>query len=206
MIYLGSLAKSWWLDCPSRQTKVAVETWTDKHISSVVIAHELDEAKSWSTSQDTSDTDEKALEVRTSRHLRSGGTLTASYPVDDKSCTIDISLPATFPLHPATVSSISRVAVDEKHWTAWLRRAQGAILFNNNDLVAGLINFKKNISGALKGVSECAICYSIVAEDGKLPNKTCRTCKNRFHGGCLFTWFKTSNASLCPLCRQPFNY
>jgi hypothetical protein len=30
------------------------------------------------------------------------------------------------------------------------------------------------------------------------------TCRNKFHGWCLYKWFDSSHESLCPLCRQPF--
>ena len=54
--------------------------------------------------------------------------------------------------------------------------------------------------------------------DGSLPKKPCKTCKNRFHAGCLYKvctiifvgdcaeidpqWFNTSHSSSCPLCRS----
>lgn len=62
--------------------------------------------------------------------------------------------------------------------------------------------------------------YSIIsAMDGSLPRKPCRTCKNRFHAGCLYKvrgcvlsdydtsltirqWFNSSHSSSCPLCRS----
>lgn len=201
--YLGSLAKTWWLDCKSRQTKLSVESWTAKHISPLIVSDALNQASAWASSQDTTDPEIKPLTVRTSAR---SGDLTASYPIDDTSCAIQISLPPTFPLHLATVSSVSRVALDEKKWQAWLRITQDIIAFSNNDLVSGLTAFKRNVVGALKGQTECAICYSVVAEDGKLPSKKCRTCRNSFHGSCLFRWFKSSNGTSCPLCRNPFNY
>lgn len=201
--YLGSLAKTWWLDSKSRQTKQSVESWTAKHISPLIIADSLQQASAWASEQNSDDPEAKPLTVRVSTR---SGDLTASYPIDDTSCSIQISLPPTFPLHQATVSSISRVALDEKKWQAWLRITQGVIAFSNNDLISGLTVFKRNIVGALKGQTECAICYSVVAEDGKLPSKKCRTCKNSFHGACLFRWFRSSNGTTCPLCRNPFNY
>lgn len=199
--YLGTLAKTWWLDLTSRQTKGCVEAWTEKYISPLVIADALAEAEAWRDTQDTSDEKIKPLSV-----VSIGNDLMASYPIDDTFCGIKISLPPTFPLHQVTVSSVSRVAVDDKRWQSYLLKAQGAIAFNNNDLISGLTNFKTNIVGSLKGQTDCAICYSIVAEDGKLPNKKCRTCRNSFHGLCLYRWFKSSNGSSCPLCRNPFNY
>ena len=117
-----------------------------------------------------------------------------------------ITLPPSFPLANATVEGLSRLAVDEKKWQSWLRISQGAITFSNGNLVDGLTTFKRNVEGALKGQSECAICYSIVGPDRKIPDKKCNTCKNLFHGYCLFKWFKTSSSSSCPLCRNSFHY
>lgn len=76
----------------------------------------------------------------------------------------------------------------------------------NGSIVDGLDTFKKNVAGALKGHTECAICYSIVSAEKKLPDQECGTCRNLFHNDCLHKWFKSSNANLCPLCRNPFNY
>ena len=74
-------------------------------------------------------------------------------------------------------------------------------------LIDGLIAFRHNVSAALfKGQSECAICYSVISTDMKTPEKKCATCKNMFHSACLYRWFKSSNSSSCPLCRNQFNY
>lgn len=76
----------------------------------------------------------------------------------------------------------------------------------NGSITDGLSSFRRNVTGALKGQTECAICYSIISADRQLPQKRCPTCKNLFHASCLFKWFKTSNASTCPLCRNAFNF
>jgi len=57
------------------------------------------------------------------------------------------------------------------------------------------------VAGALAGKSECTICYSLVGEDGKLPARRCRQCKNVFHSYCLHKWFSSSGKKECPLCR-----
>lgn len=134
--------------------------------------------------------------------------LIASIEVDEESPPISlaISLPPAYPLQPALVVGRHRVAVDEKKWRSWLLTIQGVIMFSNGDLVDGLLAFRKNVQGALKGQSECAICYSIISADMQTPNKKCGTCKNTFHSSCLFRWFKSSNSSGCPLCRNNFIY
>jgi len=207
LINLPTLSKTWWLECKSRQTSISVESWTSKSISPHVISNAISTVSSWSSTQDPSPgTDEPAPLVIRAKPRASE--LTASYPVDDEqSATIIINLPPSFPLHQATITSPSgRVGLDERHWDSWLRTAQGVIAFSNNSIVEGLLNWRRNVFGALKGQTECAICYSVVGEDGKLPDKKCRTCKNSFHGNCLYKWFKSANNTTCPLCRNSFNY
>jgi hypothetical protein len=52
---------------------------------------------------------------------------------------------------------------------------------------------------------ECLICVSIIQPStGQLPRLGCRTCRKRFHGTCLYTWFKSSGKSNCPHCQSPW--
>lgn len=76
----------------------------------------------------------------------------------------------------------------------------------NGTIIDGLTTFRRNVVGALKGQTECAICYSIVSTDKKMPDKKCGTCKNAFHRTCLYKWFQTSHQNTCPLCRNPIDY
>jgi hypothetical protein len=47
--------------------------------------------------------------------------------------------------------------------------------------------------------------HSIISmNDRSLPSRACPTCKNKYHANCLFTWFKSSNSSTCPMCRSLF--
>jgi hypothetical protein len=207
LTYLPSLCKTWWLECQSRQKVISVESWTSKFISPHVISTALSTVDSWSQTQEEGfgPDEPPTLIIRVNNR---SSELTASYPMDDEqSATITITLPSTFPLHQARVTSTStKMAVGEKRWNAWLRNAQGVIAFSNNSIVDGVLAWRRNVFGALKGQTECAICYSVVGEDGKLPSKKCRTCKNSFHGSCLYKWFRSSNNTTCPLCRNNFNY
>jgi E3 ubiquitin-protein ligase DOA10 len=66
--------------------------------------------------------------------------------------------------------------------------------------------FRRNISLALKDQEECAICYSIIAQDKTLPDKKCGTCNHFFHKVCLYKWFQNSGRNTCPLCRNSIDY
>ncbi|KAL6711685.1 hypothetical protein ACN47E_004619 [Coniothyrium glycines] len=200
--HVPSLTKAWFTGCKSRATVVTLEPWTEKHVSPPVITAALEAVNTWSDEQASSEPD-SPFSIKVASRARE---ITASYLVDEQIMSMRISLPPAFPLANAHIEGLNRVAVNEQKWQSWLRTSLGAITIFNGSLIDALTTFKRNVDGAMKGQSECAICYSIVGSDRKLPDKRCQTCKNLFHGSCLFKWFKTSGSSSCPLCRNPFNY
>ncbi|KAF2195646.1 hypothetical protein K469DRAFT_616389 [Zopfia rhizophila CBS 207.26] len=200
--HISSLTRSWWIDCKVRPIAVTLEAWTEKYISPPVISAALASISEWSTTQSDSDPG-SPFTVKVSPRARE---ITASYNIDEQTMSMRISLPPAFPLANAHIEGLNRVAVNEQKWQSWLRTSLGAITLFNGSLIDALTTFKRNVDGAMKGQTECAICYSIVGSDRKVPDKRCSTCKNLFHGGCLFKWFRTSGSSSCPLCRNPFNY
>ncbi|RMZ76445.1 hypothetical protein DV737_g4788, partial [Chaetothyriales sp. CBS 132003] len=54
----------------------------------------------------------------------------------------------------------------------WLRTFEIVIL-STNSIIEGLITFRRNVAGAIKGQGECAICYSVIGSDMQTPNKKC---------------------------------
>ncbi|KAK1916221.1 hypothetical protein P3342_004037 [Pyrenophora teres f. teres] len=202
LCHVPSLTKTWFKNCKSRALVVALEPWTERHVSPPVIVAALEAVNTWSEEQTAAEPD-SPFAVKVASRARE---ITASYTVDDQTMSMRISLPAAFPLANAHIEGINRVAVSETKWQSWLRTSLGAITIFNGSLIDALTTFKRNVDGALKGQSECAICYSIVGSDRKLPDKKCGTCKNLFHGVCLFKWFKSSNSPSCPLCRTNFHY
>jgi [phosphatase 2A protein]-leucine-carboxy methyltransferase len=158
----------------------------------------------WFSSQDWTN-EEQPLEIKVSQRAAE---IVASIEIDDESppTSIAISLPPTYPLQQAIVTGRYRVAVDEKKWKNWMLTIQGVIMFSNGNLIDGLRAFRRNVQGALKGHNECIICQSVISTDMQTPNKRCATCKQTFHSQCLFQWFRTSNSSGCPLCRNNFLY
>jgi hypothetical protein len=199
LLHLPSLTKSWYIDCKSRPIVVTLEPWTEKFISPPVIASALQSVQDWT---ETLESDE-AFSVKISPRAHE---ITTSYAIDEATMSMRLTLPPSFPLAPARIEGINRVAVNEQKWQSWLRTSLGAITIFNGSIIDALTTFKRNVEGALKGQTECAICYSIVGSDRRLPDKRCSTCRNLFHGGCLFKWFRSSGSSSCPLCRNPFNY
>ena len=182
--YLPIQSKTWWRDTTSRQTNIAVEAWTQKYVSKHVIATELDSIREWAPTQGTGD---QPLTIKVST---STCEITASIPVDEQSMVLAIRLPPSYPLSRAEVEGVRRVGVPEKKWASWIRNTQGQLTIASeggaNALIDCLLAWRKNVTATLKGQSECAICYSVVGADRTLPSKVCKTCKNKFHGSCLF--------------------
>ncbi|KAF9255354.1 hypothetical protein L218DRAFT_884324, partial [Marasmius fiardii PR-910] len=115
-------------------------------------------------------------------------------------------IPNDWPLHRIETQDTKMVGVDEKRWRAWILAVQQTMWAQNGRIADGLALFKKNVTLHFEGQVECAICYSYCdgwkPTHGSLPKKPSRTCKNRFHSGCLFKRFKTSHSSSCPLRRS----
>ncbi|PVH85921.1 hypothetical protein DL98DRAFT_557422 [Cadophora sp. DSE1049] len=201
--YTPGLVRTWWFSCDSRQTSLAVDSWTRKFFTPLVVEDTLDEVEKWAANQEPPADDEKDLIIKVSKRSRE---IFAGYEVDELMMQIVIRFPDNYPLEGVKVEGLNRVAVTEKKWLSWLRNTQGVITFSNGSIIDGLTAFQKNVTGALKGHTECAICYSIIGPDKKTPDKRCQTCSNLFHSNCLYKWFSSSNQSTCPLCRNPFNY
>lgn len=202
LLFLPGLTRSWFIEQKNR-VKSPLESWTQRYFAPTLMSAATATVTEWVESQSQDESDAQIM-VKTSL---SGSEAVASIAVDPESPPISlaISLPKSYPLESPTVSSRSRVGVSEKNWLSWLRTFQ-IIIFSTGSIIEGLVAFRRNVQGALKGQNECAICYSIIGTDMQTPNKRCGTCRNTFHGVCLFRWFRSSNSSSCPLCRNNFNY
>lgn len=176
--------KNWCRDSPLRHLNQAVESWTEKYFSKLIISSDLNAIKEWAPSQES---DEHPMTVKVFPSVRE---ITASIPVDEQAMSIVIRLPTSYPLARTAVEGSHRVAVSEQKWNSWILNAQGQLTIagegGGSALVDCLIAWRKNVTAAMKGQTECAICYSVVGADRSLPSKVCKTCKNKFHGNCLF--------------------
>ncbi|KAJ2898792.1 RING zinc finger [Zalerion maritima] len=193
LTYVPGLFRTWHINCKRKATKIAVRDWTEKYYSPLIVTKALDDVAEWAKSgQDLSGagTDESELNIRVNKSARE---VVAGYEVDEVEACMSIKLAADFPLGGVTVNGLKRVVVAERKWQSWMIITQGVIMFSNGNIISGLTVFRKNIVGALKGHTECAICFSIISEDNKTPEKRCGTCKHMFHKYCLYKWLSSSN-------------
>ncbi|EMR11068.1 hypothetical protein PNEG_00665 [Pneumocystis murina B123] len=199
--YIPSLARDWWIGCKNRQLTQSVETFTEKNISSILIEDEIASVLLESIQLKINDDN---IHVKTSKTTRE---VTTSYTIDDQYLEMVIRLPACYPLNQVIVEGIQKIGVKDAQWRAWLLASRILITTQNGSIADAVSLFKRNVSLHFEGVVACHICFSIISvQDRSLPSKKCAICKNKFHSGCLYKWFKTSNASKCPLCRTTFSF
>ena len=194
---VGSLTSSWWLNIKDRSLQMKVEKFVITHISKILIDQELreiGEKVKKLTAQDSS------LTIKLNNVTNE---IKAGYLVDEQRLEISLKLPLNYPLNNIQVHGVSRVGINEQKWKSWILSAQRVIVGMNGSVMDSLELFTKNVNLHFSGFEECAICYSILhAVDRKLPSKVCPTCNNRFHGACLYKWFRSSGNNTCPLCRS----
>ncbi|KAI4847398.1 hypothetical protein E4T45_06803 [Aureobasidium sp. EXF-8846] len=144
LMHVPSLTKTQFLAIKSRQTGLAVESWTAKYIAPLLISTSLDSVSSWADLVKT-DPEYEGWSAKVSPRSRE---VQFSYLVDEQTMSIVIRLPETYPLASARVEGLNRVAADERKWQSWLRNCQGVIQFSNGNLIDGLTTWKRNVTVA----------------------------------------------------------
>ena len=197
--YLPALIRSWWTLADKRTASV-VERFTVSRITPLLWAEEVDRINGSSAKVHNNMT----IKVRSS--VRE---VVATYILGDDgsegSMELVVQLPANFPLGAVQVESGKRVGVTIAQWRTWMLQLTTFLQHQNGSIVDGLSIWKRNVDKRFEGVEECYICFYVIhGSNHQLPRLACRTCKKKFHAACLYKWFKTSNNSTCPLCRNLF--
>ncbi|KAI9892151.1 MAG: hypothetical protein M1814_001857 [Vezdaea aestivalis] len=199
LLHVPGITKAWYLSLTSRPLSQNILSLTEKTIAPVQLLNELEVVSKHF--EDPVNNDDEAFKVKVVPKARE---VQAFYEFDEQTMCITVQLPPSWPLGQAKIEGNNRIAIEEKKWGSWNRTVGGMIAFGNGSIVDALSVWQKNVAGALKGKTECAICYSVVSGSREVPNKKCKTCKQPFHGSCLHKWFSTSNLMSCPLCRSAF--
>ncbi|EPE06523.1 c3hc4 type (ring finger) zinc finger containing protein [Ophiostoma piceae UAMH 11346] len=200
--FLPGVFKAWFMTCRSKQTTKALNSWTAKYFSPMLIEAALDSVAKWSDEQveaGNGGDDDREMTVSVRKKVRQ---VVASYEMDETTMSITLQVPENYPIDKVECLGTNRMLVSEEKWTIWMRITEGVIAFSNGSLVDGLTAFRRNVSSTLKGQTECAICYCFISEDKKIPETRCSTCKHLFHKLCLYKWLSTSSQNTCPLCRN----
>jgi hypothetical protein len=200
LIEIPGVVRTWLHDCKERQLVLNIEKMTEAFYAPVVAQRELESIASLDK-RSLGD----ALFIR-SLYGTVDHEIRVTYKVDEYALEFLIKLPKLYPLRMATVESVQRVGVSEERWRRWMMTCNNLISFQYGTIADAILAWKQNVEQHFAGIEDCSICYSVIGTlDRTLPSKSCRTCRHKFHGGCLYKWFKTSNNATCPLCRSVFS-
>ncbi|KAF5400185.1 E3 ubiquitin-protein ligase listerin, partial [Paragonimus heterotremus] len=201
-----------------RQLAIAIDTLVSRHFSTGLARDEVvlvqyrahlrqlkqsdHISKGWFNFL-TSSTEVGSMNIRSRPLSRE---VVATYQVtDEHSMEMLIQLPVNYPLGLATVKCGRGVAVSTQQWHAWSVQLSVFINNQNGSILDGIDLWQRNVRKKFEGVSECAICYSVVHNTNfSLPKMQCHTCRKLFHYACMYRWFTTSRNPACPLCRNMF--
>eukprot|EP00158_Paraphelidium_tribonemae_P009611 Partr_v1_DN28908_c1_g1_i9_m26109 putative listerin E3 ubiquitin protein ligase 1 len=196
--FLPSQVRKWFVECNDRQLLIAVESYTEKFFGAVLVRDELAAIK------DSANSFGDQMTVSVSRGTVNNE-VSAVYKLDDNALEMVIKIPNCYPLKQVEIQGLLKVGVSDERWRRWLLNCNMVLASQNGSIKDALDIFRQNLEKHFDGIEDCAICYSVIgALDRSLPNKTCKICRNKFHPGCLYKWFKSSNNSSCPLCRTLF--
>ena len=128
------------------------------------------------------------------------------YEKEDSKIEINVRVPKTYPLQMIVDFEHKRGLLLEENKVKKLVLMMRSLLAKENEsMLNSLLLWKENIDRQFEGVEECYICFCIVhASSKQLPKMSCKTCKHKFHAGCIKKWFDTKNESKCPLCKSQF--
>jgi hypothetical protein len=180
LVLTPSLARIWFSENKNRKLTLAVEDYTRRYFSPILIKKEF-----------------KSLEVQKEpisivTNLQTNE-VTCLYTIEDAVLDMNIKIPGCFPLRLVDVNSGSgggkSAGLPESRWRSWLLSVSSVLSAQNGSLQDAIEVFKKNVELHFEGIEDCSICYSVIGViDRQLPTKSCRVCKHKFHGSCLYKW------------------
>ncbi|KAJ3344905.1 hypothetical protein HDU91_007521 [Kappamyces sp. JEL0680] len=193
--FLPALARMWYSECKNRQLSLAVESYTERFFTPLLLEKEIHRIQAMTDAE---------LSVKINPTTKD---ITASYSFEEAELDIIVRLPSCYPLKLVEISSGSaggrQAGISDARWRGWLLAVASVMMGHNGSIADALQLFKKNVALHFEGIEDCAICYSVISlADRSTPQKACRVCKHVFHGSCLYKWFKSSNQNTCPLCRN----
>ncbi|XP_036344846.1 E3 ubiquitin-protein ligase listerin-like, partial [Rhagoletis pomonella] len=110
----------------------------------------------------------------------------AVYFVDDVRTELTITLSSNYPLGPVKVDCGKNIGGRLSSRNIIMQLAL-FLTHQNGTILDGLALWKYNMDKKFEGVEECYVCYTVIHQDTcQLPKLTCKTCKKKFHGSCLY--------------------
>ncbi|XP_034103440.1 E3 ubiquitin-protein ligase listerin isoform X1 [Drosophila albomicans] len=190
---LPAVVRKWWNTSQSRQ-KNFVDNLTTNYVSALICTEEL---------KAIANRKEKHENMQVTVHTSTREVL-AVYALDEARMELVITLAANYPLGAVKVECGNQIGGRANARNVGMQLTI-YLTHQNGTIYDGLTLWKNNLDKKFEGVEECYVCYTVIHQDTcQLPKLTCKTCKKKFHGPCLYKWFTTSSKSTCPICRNVF--
>lgn len=141
--FVPELFKAWFINCRSKQTRVAVEPWMGRYFSPLIVSDALDDVAKWAGDQGSTGDEGGELMVKVSKAARE---VVAGYEVDESVAAVTVKVPGSYPIEGIVVSGTSRAVVNERKWQSWVRTTQGVITFSVSPLSLTLISLYPSVS------------------------------------------------------------
>lgn len=196
---MPAYSRLWFLELKDRGFTAALEKYTSTFVSPHFIATEL-AAVAAMAKQNT------GLENFTVRGVPASREVVAILSIEEgHQLELVIKMPMSIPLRSPVAECRKSVGVSEARMRRWLLSICVFLRAQNCTLADAVLLWKRNIDKEFEGHEECLICFSIIQpSNAQLPRLSCRTCRKKFHGQCLYKWFKSSGKSTCPHCQGPW--
>eukprot|EP00890_Picochlorum_soloecismus_P004452 jgi/Picsp_1/5007/NSC_02370-R1_protein len=207
LIFLGAFvglqvaSRAWFLELGDRRIQGFAIDYVKTYVNSIIVSREFNDLKQNIDKQDAAWS--KSFEIYPETHR---DRITARLEVEDGHCLeLNVSFPPDYPLKAPIVTLEKYVGISEAKARKWMLSIT-AFLMNRSGTITEVINlWKNNVAKEFEGQEDCLICYSIIQPStGQLPKLSCKTCHQKFHGTCLYKWFRSSSKSNCPHCQSPW--
>lgn len=182
--HLPAVVRRWWTNSHPRQ-KILVDKITSAFVSTQLCNDEL---------RALLDKKEKRDSFQISVH-HSTREVHATYVIDEARMELIIQLPLNYPLGVVKVSCGQQVG-DKLQSPVVVMQLSLFLTHQNGSIWDGLSLWKRNLDRKFDGVEECYVCYSVIHQETyQLPKQVCKTCKKKFHGQCLVSYFSAAKQS-----------
>ncbi|GAM27077.1 hypothetical protein SAMD00019534_102520 [Acytostelium subglobosum LB1] len=188
---LPSMARCWWSDDCSSKISQQVDAYITHYISPLIIKNEIQLVNAHKEPAGSN------FSIKASSTIKE---VTANYEKDEMTISLSLQIPDAYPLRVLQVEFSKRIGVTEMQWRKWLLSMTSLLLTQDGSILDVCLLWKSSLDKHFQGVDLCPICYSLFF-NGTIPKFQCKTCKNKFHAGCIYKWFSTSHKSTCPLCQ-----
>lgn len=195
---LPASCRTWYTDLRDRSLIASLDRYTAAFVTPQLIAEQVGVVV-----EAASHLNDEKFSVKASIASQE---VVASLDVEDgHRLELTIKMPSSMPLKAPEARCSKSVGVSESRLRKWLISIAVYLRAQNGTLVDAMLLWKRNVDRQFEGQEECLICYAIIQPaNGQLPKLHCRTCRKRFHGQCLYKWFKSSGKSNCPHCQSPW--